>query len=408
MCGSLLSITARAEDWPQWRGPKRDGVSAEKGLLKEWPKDGPKLLWQVKDIGFGFGSPAVAGNRAYLISNRGLENEFVQALDIKDGKQIWSARLGKVGNPEQQPSYPGARSTPTVDGPLLYALGSDGDLACLETATGKVKWTKSLRTDFGGKSGNWAYAESPLVDGDKLIVTPGGTEATVVALNKITGDVLWKSAVPGGDPAGYASPLAVEIGGIKQYIHFLGKGLVGIDAATGRFLWRFDKTSDLRTGGQGATPVVSGGAIYCASNFGGGGLARIKGSAGTFEAEPVYTSKKLPIGFGGAVKFGDYLYGTGGPALQCVEFATGKIVWEERGIGAGSVCIADGRIYVHGENGDVALVEATSEGYREKGRFTPSDPPERARTPAFAYPIVTNGKLYIREQGTLWCYDVRG
>src|SRR5262245_52158072 len=173
---SSASKKAAASDWPQWRGPQRNGISNESGLLKEWPKEGPKLIWQLKDIGEGYSTPAVVGARIYLLSNRGMENEFVQALSVQDGKQIWAARLGNVGNPKQQPSYPAARSTPTIDGELLYALSSDGDLACLETATGKIRWQKSLRKDFGGQPGEWAYAESPLVDGDVVVVTPGGEQ----------------------------------------------------------------------------------------------------------------------------------------------------------------------------------------------------------------------------------------
>ena len=242
-CGAvLLSLVAYAAAWPQWRGPQRNGVSAEAGLLKEWPKAGPRLIWQAKDIGDGYATPSIVGNRIYILSNRGLDNEFVQALSTQDGKQVWATRLGKVGNPNQMPSFPTARSTPTVDGALLYALGSDGDLACLETARGKIRWQKSLRADFGGHPGQWAYSESPLVDGDVLVVTPGGAQATIVALNKKTGETIWKSAVPGGDDAAYASIIVVDTSGRKQYVQFLAKGLVGVDAKSGQFLWRYDAT----------------------------------------------------------------------------------------------------------------------------------------------------------------------
>ena len=182
-----LAIVARAGDWPQWRGPNRDGSTGETDLLKQWPKDGPRLIWQVKDLGSGYATPSVAGDRIYLMVNKGLEDEFVTARDAKDGSLLWSTRIGKVGNPDQQPNYPAARSTPTVEGTALYALGSDGDLVCVETATGRIRWRRSLRGDFGGQPGTWAYAESPLVDGGVVVVTPGGSQATVVALNKNTG-----------------------------------------------------------------------------------------------------------------------------------------------------------------------------------------------------------------------------
>ena len=165
-------MAAATSDWPQWRGPQRDGTSQERGLLKQWPAGGPKLLWQVNDIGDGYSTPAVVGKRIYVMSNRGMENEFVQALSTDDGKSIWTTRLGNVGNPNQNPPYPKARSTPTVDGNFIFALGSDGDLACLEVKSGKIRWQKNIRKEFGGQPGEWAYAESPLVDGDVVVVTP--------------------------------------------------------------------------------------------------------------------------------------------------------------------------------------------------------------------------------------------
>jgi outer membrane protein assembly factor BamB len=400
-----LSRAGGAADWPQWRGPQRDGISQETGLLKAWPPEGPKLLWQVKDLGSGYSTPAVAGERLYVLSNRGAD-ESVQALAAKDGKLAWSTRLGKVGNPDQQPSYPGARSTPTVEGQRLYALGSDGDLVCLETATGKTRWRKSLRADFGGRPGVWAYSESPLVDGNALVCTPGGADATLVALNKQTGEVIWKSAVPGGDQAAYASPIVVESGGVKQYVQFLQKGVVGVDAKTGKFLWRYDKTAQ-NSPANIPTPVARNGYVYTASGRGGGGMVRLKVNGGAVEAEPVYAAARLPSSIGGSVQVGDYLYGTTSGGLMCVEFTTGQVKWQERGVGPGAVCYADGCLYLHGENGQMALVEATPEAYREKGRFTPPDPPDRAGSQAWAYPVVANRRLYVRDAGSLWCYDIR-
>jgi len=272
--------------------------------------------------------------------------------------------------------------------------------------TGKPRWQKSFRNDFGGQPGIWAYSESPLVDGDQVICMPGGSQATVVALNKKTGDTIWKSVVAGGEQAGYSSPTVVEIGGVRQYIEFLQKGLAGIDAKTGKILWRYDVTAK----GSMAnipTPVYHNGLVYSATGMTGGGLALIKAQQGSFEVEPKYFSKKLPNAIGGSVKLGDYLYGATNSTLMCIDFATGTAKWDNRALGAASVCAAEGMLYIHGENGEVALVEATPEEYREKGRFKPADQPERNRTNAWAYPVIANGKLYIRDLGSLWCYDIR-
>ena len=406
LCFAIVH-TVQARDWPQWRGPDRNGISAETGLLKEWPKDGPKLLWELKDIGSGYSTPAVVGDRLYLLSNEGLENEFVQALSMRNGKRIWSTRLGNVGNPKQNPNFPAARSTPTVDGEFLYALGSDGDLACLETATGKIHWQKNLRKEFGGKPGDWAYAESPLIDGNTLVCTPGGSDATLMALNKTTGEVIWKCAVPGGDDAAYTSAIVVNAAGSKEYVQVLKKGIVGVDSKTGKFLWRYDKIAS-RYGANIPSPVADQGYIYSAGAGTGGALIQLKQEGGSIQPDQVYFSPKLPTTIGGTVKLGDVLYGTTGEAMVCFAFKSGDIKWQDRALGAASLCYADGRLYLHGENGQVALVEPSAEGYHEKGRFTPPDQPKRLNDleRAWAYPVVADGKLFLRDQGVLWCYDV--
>ena len=405
---ALLGLAATglpASDFAQWRGPHRDGHSPETGLLQEWPKDGPKLLWQVKEVGSGYSTPSVVGDRIYLLGNEGSE-ESVLALAVKDGGKVWSAKLGKVGHPEQKPSYPGARSTPTVDGKFLFALGSDGDLVCLEIAKGKEVWRKHLRNDFGGNYGEWAYAESPLVDGDKLICTPGGKEATLVALNKKTGEVIWKCPTTEGDNASYSSVVSAEFSGVKQYVQFLSKGLVGVDAKSGKLLWRFEKTA---TGSPAViiTPLVSDGMIYSGAFKANSAVIKPVLKAGTFTLEEIYSNNKLPIGLGGVVKVGDNFYGSSSVSAMCVDFKTGMVKWEERALGPCSWLVADNRIYLHAESGDVALIEPSTEAFREKGRFSPSNPPKRGQDKAWAYPVVANGRLYIRDQNSLWCYDVK-
>jgi outer membrane protein assembly factor BamB len=414
MASCLLAIAsvclnaAFGEDWPQFRGPDRSGISRETGLLAEWPKEGPKLLWQVKDIGSGYSTPAVVGERLYLLGNEGLENEFVEAISVADGKRIWSTRLGKVGQPDQKPNFAAARSTPTFDGAVLYTLGSDGDLVCAETSGGKIRWRKNIRTEFKGKPGTWAYAESPLVDGGAVICTPGGSDATIVALDKKTGGLLWKCPVPGGDEAAYASIIIVEAEGAKQYVQLLQKGLVGVDAKTGKFLWRYAKPVS-RYNANIPTPVAKFPFIYAAAAGTGGGLVRLRGTGEDVQADEVYFSSKLPTAIGGSVLLGDYLYGTAGPKLNCVSFTTGDVKWSDPSIGPASLCAADGRLYLHGEDGEVALVEISPAGYHEKGRFTPPDQPEHVNPmeKAWAYPVVAAGRLYIRDRGTLWSYDVK-
>jgi len=406
---AIFSLAGWAADWPQWRGPERTGISPETGLLKQWPQGGPKLLWQVSDIGHGYATPSVAGSRVYVLGNRGMDNEYVQALSVDDGQPVWTTRLGPVGNPDQQPAYPMARSTPTIDGDVLYALSSNGDLACVQIATGEILWSKSLRNDFGGQPGTWAYAESPLVDGDVLVVSPGGSQATIVALNKKTGETIWTSAIPGGDLAAYASAVVTEAAGRKQYVQFLDKGVVGVDAKSGEFLWRYERTS---TGPANIpTPVAQGNYVYSANarRF-GGGLVQLRASGNGMTAEEVYFERSVPNTLGGQILLDGYLYGTNPEGVVVAEYETGQVSWQAPGIGPGGALYADGHLYIHGENGDMLLVEATTEEYREKGRFTPPNQPVHPNGPreaAWAHPVVANGRLYIRDMGTLWCYDVR-
>jgi outer membrane protein assembly factor BamB len=368
-------------------------------------------VWQVNDLGLGYSTPSVSGERIYLLANEGMEDEFVQALDAKDGRRLWKTTLGKVGA-NRGPQYPATRSTPTVDGALLFALGSDGDLACLETASGKIKWQKNVVKEFEGKPGNWAYAESPLVDGDVLVCSPGGEKATIVALNKNTGDVIWTSAVAEADEAAYASAIVGEVGGIKQYIQFLGKGIVGVDAKNGKVLWRYNKTSNGKVNVQ--TPIFVDSSVISVNSKTGAARVKLKREGDKVEAEEVFFTPKLQVHVGGVVQVDGYVYGASNQALVCLDAATGDVKWESRAPGKGSVFYADGHIYHHAseaaQQGAVTLVEATPEAYKEKGKFVPPNQPPRDsnKSPAWAHPVVANGRLYIRDLGTIWCYDVKG
>jgi outer membrane protein assembly factor BamB len=272
-------------------------------------------------------------------------------------------------------------------------------------ATGRVVWRRHLEKDFEGQRGVWAYAESPLVDGDVLVCTPGGPTATLVALEKKSGAVIWKAVVPDYNVANYASAVVAEAGGVKQYVQFLGPGVVGVSARDGKFLWRYRGN----VGGQScATPIVYDGCVFTSASgtagAGGDALLRLVADGQGVKAREVYLVGAMKNHHGGVVRLGEYLYGTGGTGLVCLEFKTGAVKWRDRSVGKGSLVAADGHLYLRGERGAVALVEATPAGYREKGRF---NQPDRSRFPAFAHPVVAGGRLYLRDADVLLCYDVK-
>lgn len=400
---AVFASAALAADWPQWRGPDRTGASTETGLLKEWPADGPKLRWQVTDLGTGYSSPVVAKGVVYIQTTRKGE-ELVVALDEKTGKETWATVIGKVGA-NKGPQYPGTRATPTVDGEFVYCLASDGELNAVGT-DGKVKWHKNLATEFAGEVGAWAYTESVLIDGDALICTPGGKTATLAALKKADGSVIWKSEVPGGDIADYASIMSVTGGGRKQYVQYMRKALVGVDAKTGKFLWKHTATQDF--GASILTPVVGDGMVFVAGSRTGGALLKLDADGDGVKATEVYFEKAYGPSSGGAVLADGHLYFTAGgqrdAKLFCVEFATGKEKWKAECVGSGSVCAADGRLYVRGWTGDIALVELNAAKYVETGKFKQ---PLKSKTTGWPHPIVANGGFYVRDMDVLLCFDVK-
>ena len=401
VCVSLAG-SSPAADWPQWRGVNRDGISKETGLLKEWPKDGPPLRWERKDLGTGYSSPIVVKGVVYIQTTKG-NDEFTVALDEKTGKEIWSTNIGKVGkNIGQQ--YPGTRATPTFDHGKLYSLSSDGELNCLTAIDGKTIWQKSLRMEFDGKVGWWAYSESVLIDGDALVCTPGGEKATLAKLKKETGETIWTCAVPGGDLADYASIMAVEGGGRKQYVQYLRKNFVGVDAKTGEFLWKNSKTQDI--GASILTPVVDGDRVFVSGSRTGGAAFDLKSEGTGVTANEAYFDKKLCPSLGGAVLLDGFLYGTNANELFCADFKTGKVMWSDRSVGSASLCAADGMLYVRGYNqpGDIALVKPDSSGYKEISRFKQ---PDKTKTQGWPHPVVSNGGFYVRDMDILLCFDVK-
>jgi outer membrane protein assembly factor BamB len=397
------SAAVRGE-WPQWRGPNRDGKSTETALLKQWPKDGPTLIWKTTVLGDGYSSVSVVGGRIFTMGLRsGVEH--VIALDVKGGKEIWSTAIG----PAQAGGggYPGPRCTPTVDGELLYALGIDGELVCLEVATGKERWRKELTKDFQGSLPGWGYSESPLVDGEKVVCTPGGGQGAVLALDKKNGQPVWRSK-EFKDGAMYSSLVIAEVAGTRQYVQMTGQSVAGVAAANGQLLWQVP-----RQGPTAAvpTPVVDDGYVYVTSGYGAGcNLIKLTPEARGTNAKELYANKTMVNHHGGVVLIGDHLYGySDGKGWVCQEFKTGKMVWNEKDkLGKGSVTYADGQLYARNEDGGsgtVALLEATPRGYSEKGRF---NQPDRSGKNTWPHPVVAGGRLYLRDQHVLLCYDVKG
>jgi outer membrane protein assembly factor BamB len=419
LIGLGYHCSAGAADWPQWRGPNRDAKSSETGLLKEWPEGGPRLLWEIKGLGIGYSSAAIANGKLYTMgdrsdkgrSDRSAKAQYVIAYDLATQKELWATKVGP------RHSDGGPRCTPTVNDGLVYALGTEGDLVCADTETGEVRWQKNLQSDFGGKNPDWKYSESPLVDGDKLLCTPGGQEAVIVALHKKTGELIWKCSMPdigpkGKDEAGYSSIVIAEAAGVRQYVQLTNKGLIGVAAKDGRFLWGYNRIANGTA--NIPTPAVDGEYVFCSTAYGTGSALLKLGAAGnSFDAKEVYflNDNTFQNHHGGFVRVGDYIYGghghgTGKPT--CIEMKTGKIMWQhdQPGDGSAAVLYADGHLYFRYENNLMALIEANPQRYNLKSTFK-LPRREGMSGPGWAHPVISDGKLYVRHADILLCYDIR-
>ncbi len=424
----VLPFETYAADWAQWRGPDRTGLSKETGLAKSWPEKGPEVVWKVDHIGLGYSSMTVRGDRLFTQGNIDGQG-FMLCLNAKDGAILWKTHPPTESEEYKHGKGDGARGTPTLDGDLLFTIGGGGDVTCLDANSGSVVWSKHLMKDFGGSRPGWGFSESPLVDGERLIVTPGGPEGCVVALDKRNGNVIWRSS-DAKDKAHYCSAIAIESHGVRQILQFTGgsgkKGgsrrdneskeksdsvadpneipprVIALDAATGQVLWSYDKAANGTA--NVATPIFHEDKVFSSSAYGvGGGLVKLGKNNAGFTAEEVYFDKKMANHHGGIVLVDGYLFGFGSGGLICMKFDTGEIAWQARSVSKGSLVYADGFLYCYGEKNEMALVEANPVEYIEKGRFEVPT----GDYPTWAHPVVANGRLYLRDMQQLTCYDVK-
>ncbi len=398
LCSALATFAAANTDWPQWRGPQRNGISTETGLLKEWPTNGPTLAWKATGLGAGFSSVSVVGDQIVTAGDFA-DSSYIVALKKSDGAVAWKAKLGKTGG-----GPAGPRSTPTVADGLVYQLGQHGELVCVQASDGTEVWRKHLAKDFGGAWGGWLYSESVLVDGDKLICTPGGKQGTLLALNKKTGEVIWRCK-DWKDNAEYSSAIVEKIGGVQQYIQFTGNSVAGVSANDGQLLWRAERAGRTATV---PTPIYRKGYVYVTSGYGVGcNLFEVTASDGTFQTKQVYANQNMVNHHGGVVLVDRYVYGySDGKDWVCQDLETGNITWRNKGVGKGAITYADGHLYLRseGSKGTMALIEASPEAYKEKSRF---DQPDRSKQQSWAHPVISGGKLYLRDQDILLSYDIK-
>ncbi|MDH3584034.1 MAG: PQQ-binding-like beta-propeller repeat protein [Phycisphaerae bacterium] len=395
-----LASSLDAADWPQWRGPDRTDISTETGLLKKWPAAGPRRVWLSRGTGIGYSGPAVVGSSLYIMGSHN-KIEHLQAVDVQSGAEQWKTQVGPVltngwGD--------GPRATPTVDGNRVYAMGGRGNLVCVQATDGKLVWQKQMK-DLGGKVPSWGYTESVLVDGDRVVCTPGGRSGAIVALNKMTGERIWQSK-DFTEGAQYASVIAVKHNDTRQYVQLTMKKLVGVAADSGNVLWVSDwpgRTAVI------PTPIFHDGSVYITSGY-GVGCERVE-IGSDYSVKSAFRNKNLQNHHGGVIFKDGHLYGhCNKNGWVCQDFKTGEIVWKSKKLGKGAVTCAEGMLYCVGESdGQVVLIEASPDGWKEHGRFT-LDPQTKLRKPkgkVWTHPVIADGRLYLRDQELLYCYDIK-
>jgi outer membrane protein assembly factor BamB len=417
-CLTVPAGPSAADDWLQWRGADRANRSAETGLFGTWGADGPPLAWMGEGMGEGYASVSVADDTVYTTGNDA-QSQFAVAVDARTGKRIWKQPITSA---PPKHGYEGSRTTPTIDGDRLYVVSSDGKLVCLRRRDGTTRWSRDF-SDWGGKMmSGWGFSESPLIDGERVICTPGGDRGLLVALDKMTGDEVWACTPPSferedglngkplRDGAGYASAVISQGGGVKQYIQLVGRGLIGVRAADGKFLWRY---SEIANGTANIpTPIVDGDLVFTSTGYNtGSALLKLERDGDGVQADEVYRlqSDELQNKHGGMTLVDGHIYcghGNGQGLPTCVNLATGKIAWgplRAEGNGEASLVYADGHLIIRRENGTVMLVKASPEQYELVRWFTPAFQQGKS----WAHPVIAGGKLYLREQDKLMCYTLQ-
>lgn len=413
LAGLLPSWSAESE-WPTFRGPERNGVATDTGLLSEWPADGPPLVWQAEGVGRGYASPAIADGRIYTIGD-GIPDatdgdEYLTCLSQAEGKVLWRSKTGPAWTSGRNESWKSARSTPTVDDRNIYVLTAYGELIRFGN-DGSETWRRNLKDDFQGKKADgWGYSESVLIDGPHLICTPGGPENTMVALDKETGELVWSCSRSEDRGAGHASIVISELGGIRVYVQVTGSGAMGVRANNGKLLWTYDVE---RTTAIIPTPIVRDDLVFFTAGYGLGGalLRQVPSGNDVVKIKEIYpNAPTLQNKHGGVVLYDGYLYGDSGDSGVpfCADLMTGDVMWKSRrgsGKKSASVAAADGHLYFLYSDGTMTLVEATPEEFREQGSF--KTPGGKGNRPTWAHPVIADGKLYLREDNLLLCYQLR-
>lgn len=392
----------QADDWPQFRGPDRDGKSKETGLLKTWPEGGPKLIKTITGIGAGYSSPAIAGGKIYISGKVVCESckvgdeLFLFCFDM-EGKKLWGTKLG----PAFARSYKGARSTPTVKDGIVCVLSGIGQLGVFDAASGKQIWSKDILKTFKGKFPSYGVSESVLIDGDRVICTPGGKDACIVALDKKTGDTVWTSKGV-NNRCDYASPILVEHNKAKQVVALAFDGLIGVSAKDGTLLWRYDKP--FGKGRMCLTPVYENGCVFAeAGHKGMGGAVKLTAKGADITVTPLWEVPATPTHLGGYIALKGHIYGHDGTGFSCREFQSGKVAYQEKSIAKGSTLYADGMFYCLGENGVMQLVQADTSGCKKVSVFKMPE----ARRNVWAYPAIADKRLFIRYSDKVFIYDIK-